>query len=38
MEGVSLQKHYDAIRIMVKLKTGRAMQEKYAVLSSAFRP
>ena len=28
MEGVSLQQHYDYIRIMVKQKTGRAMQEK----------
>lgn len=28
MEGVSLQQHYDHIREMVKLKTGRSMQEK----------
>ena len=28
MVGVSLQQHYDDIRIMVKQKTGRAMQEK----------
>ena len=28
MEGVSLQQHYNDIRIMVKQKTGRAMQEK----------
>ena len=28
MEGVSLQQHYDDIRIIVKQKTGRAMQEK----------
>ena len=28
MEGVSLQQHYDDIRVMVKQKTGRAMQEK----------
>ncbi len=28
MEGISLQQHYDHIRKMVKLKTGRAMQEK----------
>ena len=28
MEGVSLQQYYDDIRIMVKQKTGRAMQEK----------
>ena len=28
MKGVSLQQHYDRIREMVKLKTGRAMQEK----------
>ncbi len=28
MEGVSLQQHYEDIRIMVKQKTGRAMQEK----------
>lgn len=26
--GVSLQQHYEDIRIMVKQKTGRAMQEK----------
>jgi len=28
MEGISLQQHYDHIKEMVKLKTGRAMQEK----------
>ena len=28
MEGASLQQLYDDIRIMVKQKTGRAMQEK----------
>ena len=28
MVGVSLQQHYDDIRVMVKQKTGRAMQEK----------
>ena len=28
MEGVSLQQHLDEIRVMVKQKTGRAMQEK----------
>ena len=28
MQGISLQQHYDNIRIMVKQKTGRAMQEK----------
>jgi len=28
MEGVSLQHHLDEIRVMVKQKTGRAMQEK----------
>ena len=28
MVGVSLQQHYDNIRVMVKQKTGRAMQEK----------
>jgi len=28
MEGVSLQQHYDHIREMVRLKTGRSMQEK----------
>ena len=28
MQGVSLQQHYDAIKVMVKQKTGRAMQEK----------
>ena len=28
MKGISLQQHYDAIKAMVKQKTGRAMQEK----------
>ena len=28
MEGVCLQQHYEDIRVMVKQKTGRAMQEK----------
>ena len=28
LKGVTLQKHYDAIKTMVKQKTGRAMQEK----------
>ena len=28
MVGVSLQQHYEDIRVMVKQKTGRAMQEK----------
>ena len=28
MVGVSLQQHYDNIKVMVKQKTGRAMQEK----------
>ena len=28
MEGVSLQQHLESIRVMVKQKTGRAMQEK----------
>ena len=28
MEGVCLQQHYENIRVMVKQKTGRAMQEK----------
>ena len=28
MQGVSLRQHYDNIRVMVKQKTGRAMQEK----------
>lgn len=28
MLGISLQQHYDAIKVMVKQKTGRAMQEK----------
>lgn len=28
MQGISLQQHYDAIKAMVKQKTGRAMQEK----------
>ena len=28
LKGVSLQQHYDAIKAMVKQKTGRAMQEK----------
>ena len=28
LKGVTLQQHYDAIKAMVKQKTGRAMQEK----------
>ena len=28
LRGVTLQQHYDAIKAMVKQKTGRAMQEK----------
>ena len=28
LKGVTLQQHYDAIKVMVKQKTGRAMQEK----------
>jgi len=28
LKGVTLQHHYDAIKAMVKQKTGRAMQEK----------
>ena len=28
LKGVTLQKHYDALKTMVKQKTGRAMQEK----------
>lgn len=28
LQGVSLQQHYDNIKVMVKEKTGRAMQEK----------
>ena len=28
MKGISLQQHYEAIKAMVKKKTGRAMQEK----------
>ena len=28
MKGITLQQHYDAIKVMVKQKTGRAMQEK----------
>lgn len=28
MEGVTLQQHYDNIKVLVKEKTGRAMQEK----------
>ena len=28
MQGITLQQHYDAIKAMVKQKTGRAMQEK----------
>ena len=28
MKGISLQQHYDAIKVLVKQKTGRKMQEK----------
>ena len=28
LKGVTLQQHYDSIKVMVKQKTGRAMQEK----------
>lgn len=34
MEGVSLQQHYDAIKVMVKQLTGRAMQEKDILLKN----
>ena len=34
MKGVSLQQHYDAIKCMVKQKTGRAMQEKDVTLKN----
>ena len=33
MKGVSLQQHYDAIKAMVKQKTGRAMQEKKVMVT-----
>ena len=33
MQGVSLQQHYDAIKAMVKQKTGRAMQEKKVMVT-----
>ena len=34
MKGISLQQHYDTIKVMVKQKTGRAMQEKIMVGTS----
>ena len=34
MQGVSLQQHYDAIKVMVKQKTGRAMQEKKIMVTA----
>lgn len=33
MQGVTLQQHYDAIKAMVKQKTGRAMQEKKVMVT-----
>ncbi len=33
MKGVSLQQHYNAIKAMVKQKTGRAMQEKKVMVT-----
>ena len=33
MKGISLQQHYDAIKAMVKQKTGRAMQEKKVMVA-----
>ena len=33
MQGISLQQHYDAIKAMVKQKTGRAMQEKKVMVT-----
>ena len=33
MQDVSLQQHYDAIKVMVKQKTGRAMQEKKVMMT-----
>ncbi len=33
MKGISLQQHYDAIKAMVKQKTGRAMQEKKVMVT-----
>lgn len=34
MKGIGHQQHYDAIKVMVKQKTGRAMQEKIMVETS----
>lgn len=34
MKGISFQQHYDTIKVMVKQKTGRAMQEKIMVGTS----
>lgn len=34
MKGIGLQQHYNAIKVMVKQKTGRAMQEKIMVETS----
>ena len=33
LKGVTLQQHYDAIKAMVKQKTGRAMQEKKVMVT-----
>ena len=33
MKGITLQQHYDAIKAMVKQKTGRAMQEKKVMVT-----
>ena len=33
MQGITLQQHYDAIKAMVKQKTGRAMQEKKVMVT-----
>ena len=37
MKGISLQQHYDAIKAMVKQKTGRAMQEKKIMVTGKNR-
>ena len=33
MKGISLQQHYNAIKVMVKQKTGRTMQEKKVMVT-----
>ena len=38
LKGVTLQQHYDAIKAMVKQKTGRAMQEKKVLSTSSLTP